>query len=869
MKILNKVSLKNLKLNKKRTISTVIGIILSTALICAACTLATSFQATLVQNAINETGYYHLSLENLTLNDIETIKNNRDVKEIFSVLQEGYGILSNGTNKDKPYLKLCSMNEDTFQKLNFELEEGRFAQNNGEIVISRHIETNGEVKYNIGDTITIEVGKRESLDGFELHPGNPYDVEAGEHIVNPQKRTFKVVGVIKRPNTSFENYSDVGYTVITTGDASSPNGKIEGYIALKDPKEYETSIPQMLGVSSMRIVQENSTPMKYDVSAINHELLRWEVFAFSDNTLAMLYSVIVVVVIIILFTSVFCIRNSFAISTTEKIKMYGMLSSIGATKKQIKKSVIFEALMLGLVGIPLGILSGILAVWVLLQIVNSLLGPGALLAYTDGILFKVSIIPIILSIVLGFLTVYLSAMSSAKKASKVSPIEQLRNAKDIKINSKKLKTPKIISKVFKVGGVLAYKNLKRSKKKYRTTVVSLAVSISIFIAMNAFLHNALGMAGRYYEDYDYNIVISTQYPHVISEEELSQIKAVGNIKESYVLYESMKNYIEISDLDKVVYQDEISEEIKMDPKTGNAILDSKGDVITTGRKYMGLEVVALDSESFASYAKKIGSSYEKVKGTGILCDTYAYYENSVGNTIEERVYNYKKGENIVGSYNKKEVSILVGEISKIKPYGYENYSYHGGYLVVEYGKHSEFNFEPKFVTIESDKPEQASKEIEKLNLSIHVRNMEEEVQGERSMVIVINIFLYGFITVISLIGVTNIFNTITSNMELRQKEFAMLKSIGMTKREFNRMINLETVFYGTKSLIYGIVLGLLATFALYKSFAVKIDSGMYVPVNAIMISVVLVFILVFVIMRYSLGKINKQNTIETIRNENV
>lgn len=869
MKILNKVSLKNLKLNRKRTVSTVIGIILSTALICAACTLATSFQATLLQNAINETGYYHLSLENLIQNDIQTLQNNRDVKEIFSVLQEGYGILKNGTNKDKPYLKLCSMNEDTFQKLNFKLEEGRFAQTNEEIVISRHIETNGEVKYNIGDTITIEVGKRESLDGYELHPGNPYDVEVGEHSVNPQKRTFKVVGIMKRPNTSFENYSDVGYSVITTGDTSTPNGKLEGYIALKEPKEYETSIPQILGVSSMRIVEENSTPMKYDVSAINHELLRWEVFAFSDTTLTMLYSVIAVVVIIILFTSVFCIRNSFAISTTEKIKMYGMLSSIGATKKQIKKSVIFEALVLGVIGIPLGILSGILAVWVLLQIVNYLLGPGAILAYTDGILFKVSIIPIILSIVLGFLTVYLSAMSSAKKASKVSPIEQLRNTKDIKISSKTLKTPKIISRVFKIGGVLAYKNLKRSKKKYRTTVISLAVSISIFIAMNAFLHNALDMAGNYYEDYDYNINVSAQSPHVLSEEELNQIMSVGNIKESHILYDSQRSSINILDLNKVDYQEELFVEVKMDSKTGAAILDNNGEVIPTGRKYMLLEVLALDSKSFAQYAKKIGSSYEKVKGTGILCDTYSYYQDEVGNTVEQRVYNYKKGENIVGEYNQKEVSIPISEVSKIKPYGYENYSYHGGYLVVEYGVHPEFDFEPKFVTIDAENSEQVTKEIENLKLDINVRNMEEEVAGERSMIIVINIFLYGFITVISLIGVTNIFNTITSNMELRQKEFAMLKSIGMTKKEFNRMINLETVFYGTKSLIYGIALGILATFALYKSFAVKVDSGMYIPVNAIIISVILVFILVFLIMRYSLGKINKQNTIETIRNENV
>ena len=147
--------------------------------------------------------------------------------------------------------------------------------------------------------------------------------------------------------------------------------------------------------------------------------------------------------------------------------------------------------------------------------------------------------------------------------------------------------------------------------------------------------------------------------------------------------------------------------------------------------------------------------------------------------------------------------------------------------------------------------------------------MDSEVKEQRAMILVIKIFLYGFIAVITLIGVTNIFNTITSNMELRQKEFATLKSIGMTKKEFNRMINLETLFYGTKSLIYGIILGLLGTFAMYKSFSLKIDSGVYIPIKPIILSIIFVFILIFIIMRYSISKINKQNIIETIRKENV
>ncbi len=860
MNVLNKISIKNLKLNKKRTISTIIGIILSTALICAACTLATSFQESLVQNAINETGYYHLSLYGIQESDIKTIQNNRDVKEVFTVLQEGYSKLEGGINDSKPYLKLCSMSEESFSKLKFKLIEGRFAQNNNEIVISQHISTNGGVAYNIGDTITLNVGKRKTLDNDNLIPNNPYNKQ-DEKLTDMQARTFTIVGIIERANYSFEGYSDPGYTVITTGDTYTANNtakELNTYIALKNPKEYETSIPEILGAKSMAEVEANNTKMKFDRYSINNEILRWEALAFSDSTVNMLWSVIGVVVVIILFTSIFCIRNSFAISTTEKIKMYGMLSSVGATKKQIKKSVIFEALILGLIGIPLGILSGIFAVWVLLSIVNGLLS-GVLFSDIDGLVFCVSLIPVIISVVLGFLTVYLSAISSARKASKVSPIEQLRNTQDIKISGKKLKSPKIIDKIFHIGGTLAYKNLKRSKKKYRTTVISLTVSITIFIAMNAFLTNALGLTSTYYEDYDYNIEVGSRGTKIITEEAISKIEALDNIKERYILYGTIRG-IKISDLNKINRIDETQEE---------TVTDKNGNNISKSGKYISLQVLALDNESFKKYAKKIGANYNDIKSEGILCDTVSYYNEEENNTKQDRVYKYNKNDTLTGNYNEKEVNVKIGAVTDIKPYGYENYNHHGGFIILNYEEHPEFDFVVECITIESENPDQLEKDIKNLKLDFNVLNIEENVRANKSMNLVIQIFLYGFITVITLIGVTNIFNTITSNMELRQKEFAMLKSVGMTKREFNRMINLETIFYGTKSLIYGILLGILATFALYKAFSVKIDSGMYIPINAILISIIAVFVLIFIIMRYSVGKINKQNTIETIRRENV
>lgn len=340
--------MKNLKLNKKRTISTIIGILLSCSLICAVATMVMSFQATLIENATNETGYYHLQLCNVSNEQIRALKNHRKIEQVWSIFENGYGKLENGQNEDKPYLKLYSMEKTAFEDLKFNLIEGKFPTNEKEIIISKHISDNGKVDYQLGDKINLKIGKRETLDGYSLVSANPYDKE-DEQLVDTQDYEFTIVGIIERPDYTFEDYSDPGYTIITTNNKI---GNQKAYITLKNPKQYKTSISEILGASSYDEIGQGDEPLNYDEYSINRELLRWEAFAFSDDTVLMLYTVAGIVIVIILVTSVFCIRNSFAIATTEKMKMYGMLASIGATKKQIKKNVIMEAFLLGIVGIP-------------------------------------------------------------------------------------------------------------------------------------------------------------------------------------------------------------------------------------------------------------------------------------------------------------------------------------------------------------------------------------------------------------------------------------------------------------------------------------------------------------------------------------
>lgn len=848
MNILNKLTIKSLKLNKKRSLGTIIGIILSVALICAVSNMVSSFRETLIQNAINESGYWHIRLYNVSNDKLKRLKLNKDIDNIYTISEDGYAKLNTIKNEYKPYLKFYGMNKEAFNNLEFKLIKGRFPKDDNEIIISEHLNKNGKANLKIDDEITVNVGDRVTLeDDYALNDSNPFD-KGNEIIKNPNTKKYRVVGIIKRPDVSFEPTSAPAYTTITT---STNEDNFSVFISLKNPRD-KNSFVELLGARNYdEVVNMGINNPRYDYT-LNNELLRWEALKFSDSTFSMLLSIAEVVIFIIIFTSIFCIRNSFAISTTEKMRMYGMLSSVGATKKQIKKSVLTEGFILGSIAIPIGIICGIIAVFVLLKIVNLFLGD-FLFNNIDGMVFKVSFVAIIISIILGFVTIYFSAISSAKKASKVSPIDNLRNTNDIKISSKKLKTPKLIKNVFKTGGVLAYKNLKRSKKKYRTTVVSLTVSIFVFISMFTFINEGFKQSGNYYQNYDYNYRIT--FNNNSSMDEINEIRNLDSVNASYLVY-----YVKPS-----ILIDDIS---KINPKEPLECEYDKNDKCI--KKYARLNIILLDDSTFKSYVKKVKGNYDYLKDKGILTDMYRFYDNKSKKEYEDRIYTYKSGDTINSKLlNEDNISIDVGMVSNIMPYGFENVYSNGGYIVLNNKYFNNIDYYGADLMIDSLDTEQLTNNILNIDSELNYYDMDEEAKAEKSIVIVISIFLYGFIGVITLIGVTNIFNTITSNMELRQKEFAMLKSVGMTKKEFNHMINLETLFYSSKSLIYGSILGIIGSYFVHRAFAGKIDTQFVLPYKAILICILFVFIVVYMIMKYSMNKINKQNMIETIRKENI
>ncbi len=862
--ILNKFTMRSLKLNIKRTIATCIGIILSTALICAVAGVFSSFQTTLLNRAIKSDGDYHTLFYDVEKEDQKYILQNRNVENYFITQGVGYSKLEGSINDYKPYLYLMEFDEKALNNWGLKLVEGRLPENSNELVISEHIEENGGVKYNVGEKITLNLGKRKSGE-YELEQYNPYnnpkdseeDYYMEETLIPEETREFTIVGVIQRPNMEIEDYSTPGFTVITKLDKIKDNVNI----AIKFNNIRDT----------YKLTEEmsNNFNNKYNYHT-NSEVLRWSGITRSDDTLMMLYSLAGIVIGIIVVSSIFVIRNSFAISITEKMKQYGMLSSIGATKKQIKRNVLFEGMVLGAISIPIGILCGIFATYVLIQITTALVGN---IAFSEKIefAFNIPLLAIVLSVLLGFVTIFLSCVFSARKASKISPIDAIRSNEDIKIKSKKIKSPKIIKKIFGIGGEIAYKNLKRNKKKYRTTVISLVVSITVFISLTTFMNYAFDLSGIYYKEMDYNISLSADYDNQTQEgsEKIYQyymnLKNIISDEEKYAIIRNC--YIDANLTDKM------TDEFK---NNANSIEGEKEEIT--------INLISLGEQSYKNYIKDIGGKYEDYK------DGIIYYDNSLiydydGKRISP--FNFNKNDEISGEIyidedTNKNISLKILKIADKAPMGISPNTSYGSFIVSDELMDSIgiYNCNTMIINAKdaNNTCDQISEDFDSYkanneqHFSMFVNNYYEQAEEQKNMVLLISIFLYGFIVVISLIGVTNIFNTITTNMNLRSKEFAMLKSIGMTKKEFNKMINLESIFYGVKSLVIGIALGLGISYWIYKVvIGAEATSGLpfIFPTTAIITSIIFIAIIVGIIMRYSLNKINKQNIIETIRKDNI
>lgn len=884
MKLLNKLTLKNLRLNKVRTIVTIVGIMLSAALITVVSGMALSGRQTMIDAQMVYGGNYDVALDIIDNSVIETARNNRNVENAFYKERLGYARTKNADGEICDY-SVLAMSENTYGNcFKIDLIKGKFPTNSGEAVVTKSFKTQNGKDVKIGDKITLDVGVLTDKDGNVLDEEGIHNLLQKNFnkcsIIDTVKRTYTVTGIIERPKTS-ELYDPSNLSMIyTVSDEKAPIEAIRTkhmnklYIAYTPQSEgnYLQNTADILGFKAddmSNVISDEISPEDQQTSGINaYEfnsiLLSMKGYGSNDATNTVIFSLAVIIIIIVMLASVFVIRNSFAISITEKTSMYGMLASVGATKRQIRRNVLFEGFILGLIGIPLGILLGLGVNAILITILNSVLGD---MLNGAKFVFVTPTIPIICAIVLSAVTIFCSSFFIALRASRIPPLVAIRGNKDIKVkNNKPYRTSKLTKKLFGVGGEIASKSLKRSRKKYRTTVISIVVSVAMFIAVSAFMDYGMTYTEHYYGKPDYS--------YMVSGIDANQAQTIEKMPE-------IENYLTVG-----LQYGYVSADVPVNECGENFLYDN-----ADGTKSFSVEFLEFEHDTFVQICRELKLDYNKVKG-GVLVYSQVTPNNGEGGNSSKPMKLFGKtaptkfivygnddnGNELIAG--KLKVSSVFDEIPKSADSVIGEGTIFGqGLIIGEQGVISpQLGEHGCYITLYANTSDHTSltSRIESMSGTgdsesyISIYDSEEIVRQFNAVMLIVGIFVYGFIGVISLIGLTNIFNTISTNMQLRSKEFASLKSIGMTKKEFNRMIRLESLMYGIKSLIIGIPLGVLGVFAIFSAFSNgNVPMSFVFPWKAILISIAAVIIVVWLIMKYSISKVNKQNIIETIRNDNI
>ena len=869
MNILHRVTSKTLLKNKTRTIVTIIGVVLSVAMVTAVTSFISSTQNFLLRNVSATEGNWQAGLIRMSYQKTMALKNDDAVDQAAYTRLLGFAKLEGSINDAKPYLCVQAFDEEAFGLLGISPMEGRLPENDSELLISEHIWLNGGVRLRVGDTLTLPVGDRVYADGSIATDNYPYSPDDEPETLSVREtKTYTIVGICERPG--LESYSAGGYSVLTLLEPGSLDAAdtVSLYVTMKQPRNIFETMPAFADEMDIRY---------------HSELLRYMGISQNDNFNAVMYSMAAILIVLIMVGSISLIYNAFAISVSERSRQFGMLSSVGATSRQIRNSVIYEALVISGIGIPLGVLSGIAGTGATLYLLRDSFS--SLLNGDDVFFLSVSVPAILIAAVVGLLTVLISAYIPARRAARLSAIEAIRQTGDIRLRSRQVRTPRWVRKLFGLEGDLALKNFKRNRRRYRATVFSLFISVVLFISVSTYTTQLKSSVTVLYGDINYSLAVTVPYEDTSEEETQAFYHALENA-------DGVKAF---SMLRKTGGQAPIERE-QLTDKVWELGVEA-GYFQEDASDTLGFTIIAPDEKTFARYIDDLGLNLADYTDTSrpraIVVDKFVSRDRN-GRYVEGTVLQQEKNSvvQIAGTSEPQEegdgetspASVTLGAYTDKTPLGVttqSGLSMNGMQvtvnLIVSPAVFHEV-FDEGFAqgsvlyAVDADNPSKAEESInsaiKQLRNGFNCINYAAQQEQNEKTILIFNVLTYGFIALISLITIANVFNTISTNMHLRRREFAMLRSVGMTQKGFRKMMNFECLFYGLKALLYGLPVSLLVVFLIRAAMLQGVEALFTFPWLSFAVAIFSVFLVVFITMMYAMSKIRRENIVDALKNEN-
>ncbi|MDK2980080.1 MAG: putative transport system permease protein [Chloroflexota bacterium] len=860
MNIFNKVTLQSMRKSRTRTVVTIIGVILSAAMVTAVSTFAVSLQNYLVRGAIAKYGGWHVEYQDVDEAFIQEQTRDEAVESIAAMQNIGYANLAGGKNSSKPYLFITGFGPEAFEAFPVNLNSGRLPKNSGEVLIPAHVATNGGVNYALGDRLSISIGRRMEGDKM-LGQHDPYVAgdgtgEVQEKLVPNAERTYTVVGFYDRPG--FEEYTAPGYTLITVADPVEAVDDYSVLVTLKQPLRTKTYI--------------NDTTGGYGY-VTNDNVLRFMGVSGDKLFNTLMFTAGGILIALIMIGSIFLIYNSFNISLNERTRQFGILSSVGATAKQLRNSVLFEGLCIGAIGIPIGVLVGIVSVRLVIAFVAENF---SIFGYSSVPLsLKVSIPAILVSAAISLITILISAYIPARKAAGTPVMENIRQTNEVKVDPRTLKTSKLEERLYGFEGTLALRNFKRNKKRYRSIVLSLSLSVVLFVSSSAFGTHLKQAAERSVVDSDYDISFSTQG---MDDSQLFQL--YDQLKTADGVYESSYQAI-------MQYTSAVPGESFSDSYRETAGITSKNEMVE-----LPMDIQFIEDRIFLRFIDSLGLSAEQYTGEDAKMIAVAkakqVSDTNDGKTelidmfanrsMDMTIIPSGDGEPASGQEQTIPVTFvdtipidtLPRNPSEVKPYVFM--------VVAPYQLKGKFENPAarteEGLTFSSNDPARSVAEMEQMIQDAGIPsgytlyNVYKLLEQNRNIIFVVDVFTYVFIIMISLIAIANVFNTISTNIRLRRRELAMLRSVGMSERDFEKMMNFECVFYGLRTLVFGVPIAAVISWLIYKGLSIGgAEIDFVFPLSSMGISVIGVFLIVFITMLYAVRQIKRENIIDALRDD--
>jgi putative ABC transport system permease protein len=850
MNVFHKVALEGLKKSRTRTMVTIVGVALSAAMFTAVGTIGVSLLDYMTRGAMQKYGDWQVSFSDADADFIQQQSGLEQVAKTAAVENIGYAPLEGSRNAEKPFLFLTAYSDDAFQMLPVTLLSGRLPQNSSEAIVSGKVAVEAGVKLAVGDTVTLSVGDR-MAGGKMLGQNDPFDAQT-ETFAAQEQRTVTIVGICQRPR--FEDSSAPGYTLITKADAADRAESLSLFVCLKNPYQLKS---YLAGQAQGRAY------------SLNDDVLRF--IGLSEDTFftGILFAVGAIVAAIIMTGSVFLIYNSFNISLNERTQQFGILMSVGATGKQLRNSVLFEGLCIGAAGIPIGILLGLLGVQLIITLVARTFGA---VLYCNVPLRLVFSLPVLLAAAaVSLVTILISAWLPARKAVRTPVMECIRQTGEIKVETKAVKTSAFAQRLYGLEGTLALKNFRRNKKRYRSIVLSLVLSVVLFISASAFVTNMKQFSGDHREGTTYDIALAAQD---MPDSELiplyGKLKAVSGVTagsyQEVVRYQASvpaaqttEDYRRIAGVSDAEQAACLPLQVQfLDDTTYGALVSQLG---LPAESYTGANaklIAVAKAEEDGKYYDLFSAAEENLTLAPQTADgTFAAQGEEVCITFADTVL-----PDVLPSLEAAKPTCVYFQV--IAPWSLRDALIPEGTAV-----------EMKGMSFNTGSPSQSGEEMEAIiegegiTTPYNLYNMNRLMDESRNYIFIADVFSYLFIFMISLIAIANVFNTISTNIKLRRRELAMLRSVGMAEHDFQKMMNFECAFYGMQALAIGLPLAVLCCWLIYKELFLGDVEGIRfeLPWASIGVSIFSVLFIVFITMLYSVSKIKKENIIDAMRDD--